>query len=655
MNRRRRGRKPTRRRRTSVRSLSKSLEEVQELIDRDRLLEAAEKLDELAERYPKEPEVFRLQSGVAAELHDSTTLVRAAWHWAEVAPDDPEAVLNLAGACMADMRPALAQRTLQCFLQRWPDHPRAAEVRKTIPELAQSLQEVLARMELAGLDGAEEIALWHEEAQVAMEQGRYTEGISLERQVLERVPTFAPALNNISLMHFLQGRLEEAIAAAQRVLAECDPENFHALSNLVHFLCAAGRPEEARPFAERLKAVRSDRVDVWLKKAEGLSYLGDDEGVLEVFTQAKAAGMLRRPYVDPLIYHLAGVAAARLGRERKARRYFRQALKFQPNLFRAAENLADLRKPAGQRNGPWAFSINEWVPQKTLQDMMTILQPVVRGKPTDERVRRATCRFLAQHPEIKGLIPILLERGDPQGRKFAYYLARILEAPETLDALADFALSPFGPDELRQEAAYALVDAGRLPRGQTVKMWVEGKQRDLILFGYSISAEPVGQLPPQVQRLVERAVSALYDRRLDEAEQQLQEALEILPNHPSLLQNLAAVYGLRGDSERSRELVERAVKVDPNYTIGRCQMARFAVERGDLEEAEQWLKPVMNQENFHISEFVVLCEARIDLALAYGQLEDAQSWLEMWEQIDPRHPHLPIWQRKVGRRARKGK
>ena len=650
LGRRRRGRRPSRRGRTPARSLSQSLGEVQKLIDRDRLLEAAEKLDELAERYPREPEVFRLQSGVAAELHDSTTLMRAAWHWAEVAPDDPEATLNLAGACMVNVRPALARRTLQRFLQRWPDHPRATEVRETLTDLAQSLQEVLAEMGLVGLKGAEEIALWHEEAQVAMEQGRYDEGISLERRVLRRAPTFAPAFNNISLMHFLQGRLEEAIATAQRVLAECDSDNFHALSNLVRFLCAAGRPEEARPFAERLKAVRSERVDVWLKKAEGLSYLGDDEGVLEVFAQARAAGMLRRPYVDPLLYHLAGVAAARLGREREARRYFRQALKFQPSLSRAAENLADLRKPVGQRDGPWAFSINEWVPPKTLEDMAAILQSATRGKSTDERVRRAARRFLARHPEIEGLIPILLERGDPWGRKFAYYLTRILETPEALDALADFALSPFGPDELRQEAAYALVDAGRLPRGQMVKMWVEGEQHDLLLFGYSISPEPVGQLPRQAQRLLEGAISALYERRLDEAEQQLQEALEILPDHPSLLHNLAAVYDLRGDSKRSRELVERAIEIDPDYTIGRCQMARFAVERGELEEAERWLEPVMNQEHLHVSEFVALCEARIDLALAYGQPEAAQSWLEMWEQVDPDHPYLPIWRRKVGRR-----
>lgn len=639
---------PTHRRQGPTRSLSSSLAEVQELIDEDRLVEAARELEDLAQRHPKEPEVFRLWSGVAAELHDPPRLMQAAQRWAEVAPDDPEAILNLAGACLNNVRPALAQRAFHRFLDRWPDHPRTADVHKTLTHLDESFKQILAETGLAGMEGAEEIALWHEEAQVAMEQGRYDEGISLEERVLERVPTFASAFNNISLIRFIQGQLEEAIATARQVLTECDPDNFHALSNLVRFLCAAGRLEEARPFAERLKGVQSERVDVWIKKAEALSFLGDDEGVLDTFAQAKAAGMLRRPYVKPLIYHLAGVAAAHLGQERQARRYFRQALRFQPSLSRTADNLADLRKPVGERDGPWAFDLPEWVPPKTLDDMVALLEPATRGKDADERMEQAARRFLAQHPEVVGLIPILLKRGDPEGRDFAYRLARIAETPETLDALADFALSPHGPDDLRQEVAYALMEVGRLPRGQMVQMWVQGEQRELILFGYSITPEPTGQLPGRAQKLMEGAVSALNDRRLEEAEQWLQEALEILPDHPSLLQNLAVVADLRGDGERSRALVERVVEVDPDYAIGRCQMARFAVERGDLEEAEQWLEPVMKQETFHISEFIAFCEARIDLELAYGRPEAARSWLQMWEELEPDHPHLPIWRRKLG-------
>lgn len=609
-------------------------------------------LQTLAHRYPNEPQVFYYQSGVAAELHDKPGLMQAAQRWAALAPNDPEAVLNLAGACLTNVRPAMARRVFRQFLERWPDHPRAADVRKTVADLDAHLPQVLSETGLAGLDQAEELALWHEEAQVALEQNRISEAIALEERVLERAPTLASALNNISLAHFIEGRLDQAIATAWRVLNECDANNFHALSNLVRFLCVAGRIDEARPLARRLKAVRSDRVDVWIKKAEGLSYLGDDAGVLEVFAEAEAAGMLRKPFADPFLYHLAGVAAARLGREREARRYWHQALKLQPNFSRAADNLTDLRKPVGQRHGPWAFNLYEWLSPQTMQDMVNTVEPALRGKTTEKRVEQAARQFLAKHPEVIKLIPILLERGDPHGREFAYHLARIAETPEAVDALVTFALGRAGPDKLRYEVAHFLTDTGRLPRGQAVQMWVEGEQRELLLLGYTISSEPTRRLPRQVQRLMERARSALNDMELDEAERLLREALKILPDHPSLLQNLAGVYSLRNDRKQAEALIRRAVEVDPDYIIGRCQMAGFAVEKGDLDEAERWLEPIRRQESFHISEFVAFCQAHIDLELARGRPDAAYSWLQMWADVAPDHPYLPIWRDKVAAKGR---
>lgn len=639
--------RPTVRRREPARSLSRGLAKVQNLIDQDRWVEAAEELQTLARRYPNDPQVFYLQSGVAAELHDRPGLMEAAQRWATLAPDDPEAILNLAGACMTNVRPVMARRVFRQFLERWPDHLRAADVRKTIAELDERLSEVLSEIGLAGLEQAEELALWHEQAQVALGQNRFSEAISLEERILERVPTLASALNNISLAHFAEGRLDQAIATARRVLDECDADNFHALANLIRFLCVTGRADETRPLAERLKTVRSERVDTWIKKAEGLSYLGDDAGVLEVFAEAEAAGMLRRPFADPFLYHLAGVAAARLGREREARRYWRRALKLQPNFSRATDNLADLRTPIGQRHGPWAFNLYEWLSPQTMQDMVNTVEPALRGKTTEKKVEQATRRFLAKHPDVISLIPTLLERSAPHGRQFAYHLARIAETPETVDALVNFALGRAGPDELRHEVAYFLVDIGRLPRGQLVQMWVEGEQHELLLLGYTISGEPTTRLPNRVQRLMEQARSARHDRRLDEAERLLRQALEILPDHPSLLQNLAIVYGLRGQKEQSEALIQRAVEIDPDYVIGRCQMAGFAAERGDLDEAERWLEPIREREAFHTSEFAAFCQAHIDLELARGRPDAARSWLQMWEDVTPDHPHLPLWRDKV--------
>jgi hypothetical protein len=80
-----------------------------------------------------------------------------------------------------------------------------------------------------------------------------------------------------------------------------------------------GRVDEARRAAERLQAAQSDRDDIWIKKAEAFSYLGDDRAALAAFDGAQAAGALERLSNCEMLYHLAAVAACRLGQEDRAR------------------------------------------------------------------------------------------------------------------------------------------------------------------------------------------------------------------------------------------------------------------------------------------------------------------------------------------------
>ncbi len=47
------------------------------------------------------------------------------------------------------------------------------------------------------------------------------------------------------MVNFVEGRLEQAIANAQRVL-NLEPDNFQARSNLTRYLYLSGRAEEAR-------------------------------------------------------------------------------------------------------------------------------------------------------------------------------------------------------------------------------------------------------------------------------------------------------------------------------------------------------------------------------------------------------------------------
>ena len=122
--------------------------------------------------------------------------------------------------------------------------------------------------------------------------------------------------------------------------------------------------DKAWEFGERLKASRSVATDVWTKKAEGLSYLGDAEGVLAIVKGAGKDKMGKSPYRNPLLNHLAGVAAMQLGREKEARRYWQEALKLSPAFELTIGNLEDLRKPVGERHAPWPFTLDYWLPSR---------------------------------------------------------------------------------------------------------------------------------------------------------------------------------------------------------------------------------------------------------------------------------------------------
>jgi Flp pilus assembly protein TadD len=511
------------------------------------------------------------------------------------------------------------------------------------------MDSIQADMGLIGKDGLELMAL-HEEVQSLLEQGRLARARNVAEQLLRRRPEFAPALNNISQTYFIEGKTEQAIATAQQVLS-FDPDNHHALSNLTRYLCLSGRLDEAREWAGQLKAVQSEAMGVWVKKAEALSYLGDDQGMLDVFAGAGQAGYLKSSLVDPLLYHLAAVATMRLGDEKQARRYWKQALKLPSGLDLARDNLADLRRPVDQRHAPWAFDLSSWVSPQALEDLVAHLERGNRRK-SDAAITRASRHYLERHPEITGLVPLLLDRGDPGGREFALRVALMAETPEMLDALRDFALSQRGPDSMRNEAARAASEAGLLPAGP-VRLWLQGKWREILLLSFELHDEILAKHSQRVEQWLTEATLALQQGKADRAERLLQQALEIDPEAPDLLNNLAAAYDLQGRVQEAETLVRQIHERFPDYVFARTGLARIHLSRGEIEQSEDLLEPLFSRQRLHFYEFGAFCDVQVQILVAKGELEGARSWLDMWATADPENPTIAGWRRRLGKGRRR--
>jgi len=639
------------------RPLASELARAEDLIDDEEWEEAEVILRDLDRRYPNRAVVLTHLLNLAYDRKDNGGYLDVAERLVRLTPADPDLTWGLAGAYMLNRFLASALRTYRRFLDRWPQHERAAEARDVAQDLETMLAEALPALGLEGDEGLE-IAEQHERIQLLSRRSRWAEARQLAERVLARKPDFTAVLNNLSQTYAAEGRFDEAIAAAEHVVA-LDADNIHAFANLVRYHYMNGDVAEAHQWTERLKATPADNADAWMKTAEALTYPRDDEGVLAALRGAEKAGDKagnRDLFTyGGVLYHLAAVAALRLGREAEARRLWLKALDIAPALDIARDNLSDLSKPVGERHAPWPFPLAHWVPKQVIDDLVAQSEASTRrGRGDgDEAIARGQRRFLARHPLMLRLVPELLERGDPAGRELALRLALLSQAPELLPALRDFALGQHGPDGMRTEAIEPVQDAGLVPPG-LVRMWLQGQWRDIQPMHFEVDDEPVDRHTGRVRDWENEAIGLLRANQSERAERLLRRALEVAPDATDLLNNLAAALNQQGRKEEFRALVERIHALDPDYLFGRTNLAIVRITDGRIDEARALLQPVMARKHFHVSEFSALMHAQLELCMAEGEVDGARSWFDIWKQTDPDpdNPMQKMWEERLSARSR---
>jgi tetratricopeptide (TPR) repeat protein len=142
-------------------------------------------------------------------------------------------------------------------------------------------------------------------------------------------------------------------------------------------------------------------------------------------------------------------------------------------------------------------------------------------------------------------------------------------------------------------------------------------------------------------------MDALYDDRLPEAERLFKEALEIVPNDPSLLNNLGLVYDKQGRKKEVEAIIRQVHQENPDYFFGIIGVANLHIRKGETDQAEELLKPLLTQKRLHYSEFAAMCMAHIQLYLKRGLPEGAETWVKMWSDVDPDHPNLVYWKQQL--------
>lgn len=630
---------------TGVQSIPTAIARAEQLLARQEFASALQLLKSLKERHPDHPDILETLANAYHDIGDTIRYEQACSELVAVAPNSVNAALGLAGAYLSNFRPALALGAFRSFLENWPDHDRAADARGVVAELESQIDAYLADMGLVGPE-AISVAAMHEKATSLMEWGKYPEVRALEEQVLSNYPHLDAAHHHIMLSYWFEGNAQRAIELCESFFAQ-NPENYTALGNLIRFLFLSGNLEAAKQRAEQFKSLNGEKIDFYVKQAESLSYLGDDEGVLATFAAAETAGL--RDEAPALLLHFVAVAQMRLGRQAEAKALWEKALDLSDSFALAYQNLEDLRQVVSDRQGAFAFPLGHWLPQKTIEELRLSLDAFNRSESkSPEEMAQLVGDYLTQHPEMMTLVPALLDRGHPNGREFAFYLARHAQTPEMLAALRDFALSDRGPDEMRHQAAQVANRAGLLPAG-TVRMWIQGKWRELILLGMEIHAELTINHSKPVNNLLGEAIESLREEEGAKAEKLLQQALKIEPDAPDLLYNLANAWDLQDRYQEAQQLIEQIHQSHPDYTFATISVAQMRIKSGDLETARNLLQPLLGKSRMHTVEFSLFCTAQIQFYLADSKPESARAWLNLLRQTNPNHPNLDYWQKRLNK------
>lgn len=643
-------------------NLAQELQRAEGLMRRKQGAEAMERLADLSEQFPQSKPVWQALSYASLEMNDMVRYQRAMEKLVALDPTNADHSFALGAACMANIRPMLALQALRQGLALDPNHEMATEAQRMITDLAPLLDETLVDMGLTEANGLD-IAVLHERGQACLERGDYGDAREATLAVIERHPEFLPAQNNLSLLHWVEGEVDAAIAQAQRVIDQ-QPDNIHALANLVRFYALTQHPEQARPYAERLQASHAEAWDGWTKKAEALTLLADDPGVVALFEDFLSQGgdALNQdaptesgthqetpnpedasdpPRPSSLFYHWVAVALARTGKIKRAKTLWQDLLNHDPHFELAKANLADLRLPVGKRHGAWPLSWEQWLLPPTMEAFRQTVAPVRRAS-RGQRLISDLTQFLDHHPDFVAMLPRIAERGGPMGQQFIVLTADQVKHPGLLAALKDFALGQNGPDELRHRAA-VLASQAKLIDKQNVTLWRSGAWETTTLMDFEIHHEVAYNHSKRVGQWLTQAIKLLRKQTpatAQQAEELLHKAIAAEPDSPDLYNNLAAAYQVQGRDQDAEALVTEIHQRFPDYVMAAMSQVRVHMREDDLEAAEAILKSFMTRDRFHVEEFSAFCETYADLMLAKGMPDGARTWLQMWEQTAPEHRRL---------------
>ncbi|MEL6230138.1 MAG: tetratricopeptide repeat protein [Cyanobacteria bacterium J06627_3] len=619
-------------------SLATDLAQAEALIRREQWLDAYSLLIRLKESHADNLDVLAHLIEVHYELGQLHQYLAVCEEFLAIKPNDARVNFLLGYAYVLNYYPLLGIQQYRYAIERWPEHTGSVEGKEHLAMIEPNVSDVLTSI---GLSYPEdwELGILYERTRAYTEIGQAHKAIKAAQTLTEQRADFIPGYNSLALAYMANDQYEDAIATLKTTL-ESNPDSILLRANLVRFLCLRGRFDEAALHKPHLLANTSTEPNDLTRKAEALAYLDDVTAIIDLLaTVPPDPEKENRPVVTGLFHHLVAVALARQGDPVAARKQWRLALELYPDMEVAQENLDDFDMASTFKEGPWPFELNSWVENGAYQDLRQVALAMTPERKPHPALVTAVDTLLADYPFISQLVPVWLKRGGPRARMLAMTIAKSHPSEPHLIALNEFVVGTYGSDAQRYHLASYLARYHQLT---TNRLWLNGAWHDnLPLVTYELVPELPTVQSPEADELLDKAMKKIAlesSKAAATAEDYLKQALELEPDNPELLNNLALAYTHQGKLAESRQLTQQIIDQHPDDVDSRVAMAQLYLEEENLDAAEAVLDGLLRRSKLTADEFVGLMLTRSRLLMLQGQEAMARLWFQEMSPMVQDHP-----------------
>lgn len=305
----------------------------------------------------------------------------------------------------------------------------------------------------------------HEEARGYLEAGQFLQAIQTLEKLVEQVPDFTAAMNNLSLAYYYTGELDRSMETITKVL-DAEPNNMHALCNLAVISQHQGDAESRDRLVRMLKKWAPYHLEHTYKLATTMGVLGEHTEALRLFRQL----IKLEKNAEPGLYHCAAAAACNLGQYDQANGYWRKAQRLDPD---------------SEIPGFYLHQLEEW--QKKNQGQVPTVSYHYQ-LPFEEQLLKLDDQSqdlpeqLRNNPLIRSSFFWALNHGDKETKVQVLQVFEYLADQEVEQVLRSFLTKRDEEDDLKRLALYVLNQIGAKEPYQVV---LNGKETEIQHFELS--------------------------------------------------------------------------------------------------------------------------------------------------------------------------